>query len=73
MTEYFKRSTAEVQKFVKGLSEAASDNEQHVFDSAAGAEFVETNIKANAGVAVPDTIAAVFDEAKDDEIGRAHV
>mgnify|MGYP004689442527 FL=1 len=66
MTEYFKRSTAEVQKFVKGLSEAASDNEQHVFDSAAGAEFVETNIKANAGVAVPDTIAAVFDEAKDD-------
>ena len=39
MTEYFKRSTAEVQKFVKGLSEAASDNEQHVFDSAAGAEL----------------------------------
>ena len=65
MTEYFKRSTAEVSKFVKSLAAAASDNEQHVFDSAAGADFVEANISGKTEVPVPAKLAAVFDEAKD--------
>ena len=65
--DYLKQSTADAARFIDGLEEAAkSEVKGQVFDSAAGVDFVENAIKGTSNIVVPDTVQAVFDEAKDD-------
>ena len=62
--EYLKRSTAEVETFVKSLRE--NSQRDGTFDSAAAQDFVSTAINQDA-VKVPEELQAVYDEATKDE------
>lgn len=62
--DVFKRSTAEVGDFVKGLRE--NSKRDGTFDSAAAQDYVSTALNQNTGVKVPQELQIVLDEAKED-------
>lgn len=59
---YNSRQTAQVADFVSALRTESVSN--GVFDSAAAEEFITTNLSQN-GVAIPESMQAVYDEADD--------
>jgi len=64
--DYFKRSTAEVAKFVDNLKDNAL-KDGGTFDSAAAADFMATATNQNTGVKVPESLQIVLDEMPNDE------
>lgn len=65
---YLKQSTADAARFIDGLVEAVNSEENgQTLDSVVGNGFIESNIKGETKIAVPETIQAVYDEAKDKE------
>lgn len=61
-TSHYRRKTAEVQTFVKGLQENSMKG--NAFDSAAADDFITQSLD-NSGAKVPETLAAVFAESDD--------
>ena len=65
---YLKQSTADAARFIDGLVEAVNSEENgQTLDSVVGNGFIESNIKGETKIAVPETIRAVYDEAEDKE------
>jgi len=64
--DYFKRSTAEVAKFVENLKDNAL-KDGGTFDSAAAADFMATATNQHTGVKVPESLQVVLDEMPCDE------